>query len=128
MNTNEKETKLLYIQLYASIIFIVTTITSVLLTYNNIKKNENKKTLWDTNTENKITITNRIIITILVIIFTYINYEFYEISKQKNRSSLGEKEFIASILALISGLILLYTTSKSIEEDIQNINQNTPIF
>ena len=128
MRINEKETQLLYIQMYASIILIITTITSTILTYNNIKKKEMGKSIFKNQLTNNITILNRIVITILIIIFTYINYEFYEISKIKNKSNLQSKELFASILTLISGFILLYTTTESIKEENQNINPNTPIF
>ena len=128
MNNNKKETQLLYIQMYGSILFIITIIVSTILTYNNIKKNNNEKRIFSEYTENEINLTNRIVITILVIIFTYINYCFYQINKQKNKSNLSKQELIASILTLISGLILLNTTIKSIEDNINNINTNTPIF
>lgn len=128
MNINDKETQLLYTQMYASILFIITNTISIILTYNNIKKHENKKRLFTSDTEHEITIINRVIITILVIIFTYINYKFYEISKFKNNSNLQRKEFFASILALIAGFILLYTTIKSVNNDTNDINPNTPIL
>lgn len=128
MNTSDKETQLLYTQMYASILFIITNTISIILTYNNIKKHENKKRLFTSDTEHEITIINRVIITILVIIFTYINYKFYEISKFKNNSNLQRKEFFASILALIAGFILLYTTIKSVNNDTNDINPNTPIL
>lgn len=128
MNNNKKETQLLYIQMYGSILFIITIIVSTILTYNNIKKNKNEKRIFSEYTENEINLTNRIVITILVIIFTYINYCFYQINKQKNKSNLSKQELIASILTLISGFILLNTTIKSIENNTNNINTNTPIF
>lgn len=128
MSINDKETQLLYIQMYASILFIITTISSVILTYNNIKKHEFKEYLFNKCFENKFTITNRVIITILVVVFTYINYEFYRISKLKGNSDIQEKEFFASILALVAGFVLLYTTIKSVSDDNLNINPNTPIF
>lgn len=128
MNTNQKETQLLYLQVYASIILIISTIISTILTNNNIKKHENKKTIFSPKTESKVTITNRVILTILVIIFTYINYKFYEINKDTKKSNIQKNEFIASILTLIAGFILLYTTIKSEKENNQNTNPNTPIL
>ena len=128
MNTGDRETQLLYIQMYASILFIITTIVSIILTYDNIKKHENKKRLFTSDTEHNVIIANRLIITISVVVFTYINYEFYEISKLKNNSNLQRKEFFASILALIAGFILLHTTIKSVNDDTNDINPNTPIF
>lgn len=128
MNTNQKETQLLYLQVYASIILIISTVISTILTNNNIKKHENKQTIFSPKTESKVTITNRVILTILVIIFTYINYKFYEINKDTKKSNIQKNEFIASILTLIAGFILLYTTIKSEKENNQNTNPNTPIL
>lgn len=128
MNTNQKETQLLYLQIYASIILIISTIISAILTNNNIKKHENKQTIFSQKTESKVTIANRVILTILIIIFTYINYKFYEINKETKKSNIQKDEFIASILTLIAGFILLYTTIKSEKENNQNTNPNTPIL
>lgn len=128
MNTNQKETQLLYLQIYASIILIISTIISAILTNNNIKKHENKQTIFSQKTESKVTIANRVILTVLVIVFTYINYKFYEINKETKKSNIQKDEFIASILTLIAGFILLYTTIKSEKENNQNTNPNTPIL
>lgn len=128
MNTNQKETQLLHLQIYASIILIISTIISAILTNNNIKKHENKQTIFSQKTESKVTIANRVILTVLVIVFTYINYKFYEINKETKKSNIQKDEFIASILTLIAGFILLYTTIKSEKENNQNTNPNTPIL
>lgn len=128
MNNNQKETQLLYIQIYASIIFIITILLSIILTYNNIKK-KNDCPFFSKFLENNLTIINRIIITFLVIVFTYINYEFYIISKQKNnRNNIQKNEFIASIISLIAGFILLYTTIKSIYNDETFGDIDTPLI
>ncbi len=128
MNNNQKETQLLYIQIYASIIFIITILLSIILTYNNIKKKKDCA-FFSKFLENNLTIINRIIITFLVIVFTYINYEFYLISKQKNnRDNLQRDEFIASIMTLIAGFILLYTTIKSVYNDETFGDIDTPLI
>lgn len=128
MNNNQKETQLLYIQIYASIIFIITILLSIILTYNNIKK-KNGCPFFSKFLENNLTIINRIIITFLVIVFTYINYEFYIISKQKNnRDNIQKNEFIASIITLIADFILLYTTIKSVYNDETFGDIDTPLI
>ena len=128
MNNNQKETQLLYIQIYASIIFIITILLSIILTYNNIKK-KNDCPFFSKFLENNLTIINRIIITFLVIVFTYINYQFYLISKQKNnRDNLQRDEFIASIITLIADFILLYTTIKSVYNDETFGDIDTPLI
>ena len=128
MNNNQKETQLLYIQIYASIIFIITILLSIILTYNNIKK-MNSCPFFSKFLENNLTIINRIIITFLVIVFTYINYQFYLISKQKNnRNNIEKNEFIASIITLIADFILLYTTIKSVYNDETFGDIDTPLI
>ncbi len=126
-NTN-KEVQLLYIQLYGSIIFIIAIFISIILTYNNILKQTQNRQLFKNKNENNITLTNRIILTILTIIFTYINYEFYIISKQKSKGTLQLEELIASIFTLIASFILLYTTTESIKNNTQTNNTDTPLI
>lgn len=126
-NTN-KEVQLLYIQLYGSIIFIIAIFISIILTYNNILKQTQNRQLFKNKNENAITLTNRIILTILTIIFTYINYEFYIISKQKSKGTLQLEELIASIFTLIASFILLYTTTESIKNNTQTNNTDTPLI
>lgn len=128
MNTNNKETQLLYLQIYASIFFIITIFVSIILTYNNLQKQRNQKPIFTTLTENQINFINRIVITILAIIFTYINYSFYQISKQKNNETIQKDEFIASIFTLIAGFILLSTTIQTVKNNIQNTDTETPII
>lgn len=128
MNTNNKQNKLLQLQIYASIFFIITIFVSIILTYNNLQKQRNQKPIFTNLTENQINFLNRIVITILAIIFTYINYSFYQISKQKNNETIQKDEFIASIFTLIAGFILLSTTIQTVKNNIQNTDTETPII
>ena len=128
MNTSNKEKELLYLQSYASIVFIITIFVSLILTINNIKKQNNTKRFFSAKTENQINYINRIIITILAITFTYINYSFYEISKQKNNVTIQKDEYIASILTLVAGFILLYTTTQSIKNNVNSLNIDSPLI
>lgn len=128
MNTRNKEKELLYLQSYASIVFIITIFVSLILTINNIKKQNNTKKFFNQKTENQINYINRIIITILAITFTYINYSFYEISKQKNNVTIQKDEYIASILTLVAGFILLYTTTQSIKNNVNSPNIDSPLI
>jgi len=128
MNKKNKEIDLLYIQSYASLIFIITIFISFILTINNIKKQKEEKTLFSTQTENEINYLNRLVLTILAIVFTYINYNFYKISKQKNNVTIQKDEYIASILTLLAGLILFYATTKSIKNNINAPNIDSPLI
>ena len=81
MKKNSEEKDLLYLQIFGSIIFIITIIVSIILTYNNIERTDKKKPLFNQKQENNISLTNRLIITTIATIFTYISYKFYEINK-----------------------------------------------
>lgn len=128
MNNTNKETQLLYIQVYASILFIITILVSTILTYNNILKQKNEQKLFKQKTENQINFINRLIITILAIVFTYINYNFYQINRQKNNETIQKDEFIASVLTLAAGIILFYTTIESIKNNTNSPNIENPLI
>lgn len=127
-NFDKKQLNLLYYQFYGSVIFIITIIISTILTYNNILKLKNEKTLLNTTSEKFITLINRIILTLITIVFTYINYGFYLLSKQKKEATVQEEELLASILTLIAGFLLLDTTLKNINKRNEPENTNTPII
>lgn len=128
MESNYKETQLLTLQIYASFFFIIAVIISIILTYNNILKRTQNKSLFSNQSENTITLLNRIALTIIAIIFTYINYGFFKISQEKNKGTSQKEEFIASILTLIAAFILLYTTVESIINNTENTNSDTPLI
>ena len=119
MKKKSEEKDLLYLQIFGSLIFI--------LTYNNIERTDKKKPLFNQKQENNISLTNRLIITTIATIFTYISYKFYEINKEKN-DKISKKELIASIFALISSLILLKTTIENIKRKSGDNDINIPII
>ena len=127
MNNNE-EKELLYLQIFGSILFIITIIISIILTINNIKNINHKKPIFNQKEENNISLTNRSIITIIAITFTFISYKFYEKNKYGNNKNILQKELTASIFALISTLILLNTTIENIQRKNNNTDINAPII
>lgn len=127
MKKKSEEKDLLYLQIFGSLIFIITIIVSIILTYNNIERMDKKKPLFNQKQENNISLTNRLIITTIATIFTYISYKFYEINKEKN-DKISKKELIASIFALISSLILLKTTIENIKRKSGDNDINIPII
>lgn len=128
MNTNNEEKELLYLQIFGSIIFIITISVSIILTINNIENMNHKKPILNKKQENNISLTNRLIITTIAIIFTYISYEFYEKNKNSKNKDISKKELIASVFALISSLILLHTTIENIKRKSANTDINIPII
>ena len=128
MSTNSEEKELLYLQIFGSIVFIVTIIVSIILTFNNIEKMDNKKTMFSQKEENNISLTNRLIITTVAIVFTFISYKFYEINKRANNDEISKKELTASIFSLISTFILLSTTIENIRSKSGDNDINIPII
>lgn len=127
MNNTNEEKDLLYLQIFGSLIFIITITVSIILTYNNIERIDKKRPLFNQKQENNISLTNRLVITTIAIVFTYISYKFYEINKEKN-DEISKKELTASIFALISSLILLKTTIENIKRKSGDNDISIPII
>ena len=87
-----------------------------------------KKPILNKKQENDISLINRLIITTIAIIFTYISYKFYEKNKSSKNKDISKKELIASVFALISSLILLHTTIENIKRKSANTDINIPII
>ena len=114
MDNCEKEVKLLYVQMYALIIFIITVFVSVILTYEAIYEKKYGKRFMSKWEENMVALINRMVVTFLIFLFAYISYEFYVINKYKKTGYIQKRELIASVLTIVSGLILVGTTLESI--------------
>ena len=121
----KKEIDTINIQLFTLFISLFSLILSILITYYQKLKLENKDSI-DPNTLFKITLFNRILILIVSIIFLYVNYVFYVISKDEGEDLKSYKlQITASILIVIAGLIALYIVSLSSTEtlsDVENPN------
>jgi hypothetical protein len=121
MNKKE-EVNAINIQLYTLIFFLVTTFISVLLTYNQKLSLEEKKTLFSSKNSLKLTLFNRKLIVILSFVFLYVNIKLYNISKEEDEDLKPYTlQIIASILAIISGLIALYVVSLSNTETVADV-------
>lgn len=126
-NTNSEEIKTLNIQLIASSIFIVTTFISIFITYNEKYNLKYGKRIIDSDIASNIVKVNRSIITILLIVFIYVNYKTREFDRLKgNNITPDNLEIIASYLSLIAGLIVLYIVFKY-GEDAITISENSDI-
>jgi len=121
MNKKE-ELKAIDIQLYALIIVVVSTFISVAITYNQKLNLENKKTIFNSEESFNITLFNRILIVILSFVFLYVNVKLYNLSKEEGEDLKSYiLQIIASILAIISGLIALYVVGLSETENIVDV-------
>jgi formate hydrogenlyase subunit 3/multisubunit Na+/H+ antiporter MnhD subunit len=112
MKKNEQEIKILNIQIITSITVIITIIISILLSYNQKKDLENKKTLFTKKQTHNISYINRLIILITSIIFLFINYKLYQISKKEGEDlKTYYLQILASILTTLAAIIVLYVVS-----------------
>jgi len=121
MNKKE-ELNAINIQLYTLIFFLATTVISVLLTYNQKLSLEKKKTLFGSKQSLKLTLFNRKLIVILSFIFLYVNIKLYNLSQEEGEDLKPYTlQIIASVLAIVSGLIALYVVSLSNTETVADV-------
>lgn len=117
-----EEIKYIDYQIYLLLISIVTTIVAIIITYNQKLGLQKKRKLFDPETSLKITKYNRIIILITGILFLYINYRLYKLSKEEGEDLKSYKlQILASILVVISELIALYVITLSSTETISDV-------
>lgn len=106
--TEEKD-KLLTIQIIASIVFIITTIISIILIYNEKLDLEEKETLFSKKITQKISISNRTTILVLTLIFLYANYRNDIIARiEQTNIEYFDMNVIASLFNLVAAVIALY--------------------
>ena len=120
---NEKEEfNAINIQLYTLIFFLVTTVISILLTYNQKLSLEKKKTLFSSKESLKLTLFKRKLIVILSFVFLYVNVKLYNLSKEEGEDLKPYTlQIVASVLAIVSGLIALYVVSLSNTETVADV-------
>ncbi len=122
----KEEIKYINYQIIGLIISLVTTIIAIIITYNQKLGAEKRKKILSSINALKLTTLNRLLILLSGILFLYINYRLYQISKRKGENLKSyELQIIASILVVISGIIALYVVSLSSTEtlaDVENPN------
>lgn len=119
---NNEEIKTLNIQLFALVIVLFSDILAIITTYNQKLDLEGKETLHSPKELYAITLFNRILIVVLSLVFFYVNYKLYEISKDEGEDLKPYKlQIWASILVIASGLIALYVVRLSNTENIVDI-------
>ena len=123
MNTDEitqKKVKLLNIQLFAILGFMVSLIISFLLTCDKKLSLENKKDIFTDEESQNIVLFQSILWIVVTLTFLYINYNQYKISKETKDSD--EKDLLlqvdSSILAIVSALIGFYIIIKNYKNNL----------
>ena len=121
-----EEIKYINYQIIGLLISLITTCIDIVLTYNQKLGLEKKRKLFKSKKTLKITTINRIVILCTGILFLYINYKLYQISKSQNEDLKSYKlQISASILTTIASIIALYVVSLSSTEtlaDVENPN------
>ena len=118
----EEEINAIDIQLLALIIVLISTGISIAITYNQKLNLEKKKTIFDSKESFNITLFNRILIVILSFVFLYVNVKLYNLSKDEGEDLKSYiLQIVASVLAVISGLIALYVVGLSTTENIVDV-------
>ncbi len=120
--SNDKEIQATNIQLVAIIATIISAIISIITTYNQKLDLEDKDTPLTPKELYKLTLFNRLLIIGISIVFLYVNYTLYKISKEKGEDlKTYTLQIIASVITLIPGLIALYVVISSNTENIVDI-------
>ena len=121
-----EEIKYINYQLIGLSITLFTTVIAIIITYNQKLSMEKKKKLLNSNQALNLTKFNRITILIVSILFLYINYKLYQISKEEGEDLKSYKlQISASTLVVIASIIALYIVSLSTTEtlsDVENPN------
>ncbi len=120
-NYNLNQTTLFYLQILLSLLFIITLIISITLSYNEILKAKNKDVLYTENLEKNILIFNRSLAVLINIGFLAINTIDKKINT--NQDKYANLQIDASLLTFISSLIVLYIAI----DNLKSKNENSEI-
>lgn len=109
MKEQENETRLLDIQIIATVLFIGSLLLSILITYNDKQIAKNEKPPLTNKQVANLSIFNRLLVVILSLVFLYINYKSRENAKEDNEEMWPfDLQICASELSLLATIIVLY--------------------
>jgi len=118
----KEEIKAIDIQLIALFLVLISSFISILITYNQKLSLEKKETIFNSKESFNITLFNRVFIVVLSLVFLYVNIKLYNISKEEGEDLKSYTlQIIASILAIISGLIALYVVGLSTKGNVVDV-------
>lgn len=113
------------LQILLSIFFIFTTIISIILLYNEDLYIKYKQFILNPKNAYIIASINRIVILIILLLFLYANYVDKNIDIIENKDLKADNlQIIASILSIISGIIVLYVTIEYFSTNINSSLEN----
>lgn len=122
MNNRKIVRRNLEIQLFTLVFSLISTIISMILTYNEKLNIEKRKKILEKKEDNNLSLFNRILILLISVSFLYVNYKSFKIAKKRGQNAYKLKlQIIASLLTVIASLISLYVILKSRQENIASI-------
>lgn len=123
MNTTNKEIDNFNLQIIASLLFIISIIVSIILTYSEKLEIFNISIISKSN-RNKINICNRFLVIFIICIFLYSSFVTKDIVKDKN-GNLDEQyiRIFINLVTLVLALLTLYVAVKY-QNNITDTGQN----
>lgn len=105
----EKQLTLLNYQIFTSVLFIISILISIILTFDEKQSVLKKPGLFSEQFDKRLNLFNRILALFIIVFILYINYETYKL-QQKKGSNLDpfRHQIYASIFSVISAVIVLY--------------------
>ena len=112
------EVKIIYYQIYLSILLIIGVIVSIILNYNTVLDLENKDTLFNKKQTLRISRYRNFVVLIISILFLYLNYRNKKIAKEKSEDlNAYNLQIIASIFTIIASFIAYYVVLTSSDNE-----------
>ena len=109
MQDQNDEAHLLDIQIITTILFIISLLISILITYNDKQIAKNDPPILTGKQAANLSIFNRTVVVILTVIFLYINYKSRENARKDNEEMWPfNLQICASELSLLATIIVLY--------------------
>lgn len=124
----QKKIELLNYQIIASILFIISLLISIFLTYDEKLEITGNKRIFNKYTDKVLNLSNRIFALLIVLFILYINYEDYILNKiKRNNTKTSEHQIIASFFSVISAIIVLYVVIENWYENPNITSIENPI-
>lgn len=109
MNTKEKQTIVLNLQLFGTILFVVSLVNSYILTYDEKLDVLGKKKIFSDKQAQTLSVFNRSLVFGLSILFLLTSYANTEIAKEKGENIESyQLQNVAAELSALASLIVLY--------------------
>jgi len=125
----EKELSLLNYQIITSVLFVISLIISIILTYDERQQLLKEPRLFSETFDKYLNLFNRIFALSIIFAILYINYSEYQINKNK-RSNIApyKHQVYASIFSVISAIIVLYVVIENWEDNPNITSIENPII